>query len=154
ILASGDKAASGPNSSFDYTVPGRGAQTYFLAISASGDGSTNGIPTDQKTGTYSVTLVDRGALPDLAAVDPLLPFGKDATYKNGANRGTYVTQDFGRGYIDPTYDHGATRTMVDQDLYYSLDFALDIGVSVLSQGNGTIISTGDGIPDGQSGNHG
>ena len=63
ILSTGDKSSSGATPSFDYVAPGSGPQTYYLAISASNAGSNNGIPTGQKTGQYSISVVDSGSAP-------------------------------------------------------------------------------------------
>ena len=70
----GNESASGANPSFDFSVPGTGSQTYYLAISASSVGSSNGVPTDQKTGQYSISLVDQGSAltqPGQGAAAPL-----------------------------------------------------------------------------------
>ena len=53
-----DETNSGSNPSFSYTVPGSGTQTYYLAISASTVGSTNGVAASAMTGQYSVSFVD------------------------------------------------------------------------------------------------
>ena len=52
---------SGPNPSFDFTVPGSGTEEYFLTIAASSVGSTTHTPVANMTGNYSIRIVDDGA---------------------------------------------------------------------------------------------
>jgi 3-methyladenine DNA glycosylase Mpg len=58
VLSTSSTSDAGPSPSFHFTAPGSGVQTYYLAISASSVGSSNGVPTDQKTGAYSISFVD------------------------------------------------------------------------------------------------
>ena len=60
IISTGDVSASGPNPSFDFSTPGSGPQTYYLAISGSANGSTDGVPAASMTGQYSITFKDDG----------------------------------------------------------------------------------------------
>jgi hypothetical protein len=56
-----DETASGPNPNFEFSTPGAGPQTYYLAISASNVGSSNGVAATAQTGQYSITVDDDGA---------------------------------------------------------------------------------------------
>ena len=58
VVSTSTASDAGPSPSFHFTAPGSGAQTYYLAISASSVGSSNGVPTDLKTGAYSVIFTD------------------------------------------------------------------------------------------------
>ena len=87
ILTTGDKTSSGPTSSFDYSVPGSGSQTYYLAISASSVGSSNDVPIGQKTGQYSITLVDDGPTNSTAASGPIVAGFEPATTGNYPEHG-------------------------------------------------------------------
>jgi uncharacterized protein YxjI len=58
VLSTPNSSNAGPNPSFNFIAPGSGPQTYYLAISASAVGSSNGIATGQKTGAYSIEFVD------------------------------------------------------------------------------------------------
>lgn len=62
ILATGDMTAAGTNPSFDYSVPGSGSRTYYLAISASTAGSGSGLTAADKTGQYQITLAHQAAV--------------------------------------------------------------------------------------------
>jgi VCBS repeat-containing protein len=94
---------------------------------------------------------------DQSAVHIDLPFGPNVAYDsgNGIINGTYVVQDFGEGFVDPNhFDHGKPATLtgnpIDEDLYYSIDFALSKNTPVLAQGSGEIISLVDDIQDGDT----
>jgi hypothetical protein len=109
ILSTGDKTASGPNPSFDYTVPGTGPQNYFFAISASSAGSSNGVPTDQKTGQYSITLKDDG----LATQQPgfhihLIPDQSVLDLQGGENSSFALTVRHAADLIEQTFTDNIT----------------------------------------------
>jgi Ca2+-binding RTX toxin-like protein len=72
VLSPVDETASGPNPSFTFLVPGTGTSPYYLAISASGAGSNNGVAVADKTGQYQITLNDISSsdLP-IATAEPL-----------------------------------------------------------------------------------
>jgi hypothetical protein len=88
ILAT--ETAAGPHPRLDYTVQGSGPQTFFLEIGASSIESSNGVPTDQKTGRYSITLNDDGSTNSTGFDNDL---NSDTAVEAGFDISTYPTNE-------------------------------------------------------------
>ena len=128
ILSPTDVTNSGPQPSFDYAVPGSGSQTYYVEISASDAGSTNGIAAAAMTGRYSIAVDDH-----VTTMSTNLSGGYNSTIVPGG------TITFGFGAPDATVKWSAIAQNTDEipSTYTNEDLthpAVDIQAPLLTDG--------------------